>query len=67
MIDNKEIKNCPCCGGKAVINITSLPDSYSDHYQIECTNCGLSMPIWDYTEKDKIIKQWNRRENGGNK
>ena len=55
MIDNKEIKNCPCCGGKAVINTTSLPDSYSDHYQIECTNCGLSMPIWDYTEKDKII------------
>jgi Lar family restriction alleviation protein len=51
-----DIKNCPCCGGKAIICMTSLTDNYSYYAQIECTECGLSIPL-----RDDGIKKWNRR------
>jgi len=51
---------CPCCGGKAEINYTSLPDSYSDYEQVGCTNCGVSVPLWNNGEQNGVEK-WNTR------
>lgn len=55
-----KIENCPCCGGKAEICWTSLPDSYSDYQQISCTECELSMPLFE-NGKPVGIEKWNRR------
>ena len=55
----EELKPCPLCGGVVVFNTTSLPDVYSDHEQVECTKCGLSIPIWG--DKPEVLIKWNTR------
>ena len=55
----KEIKNCPCCGGKSLIG----EDTSGDYMQnwtwwIECTVCSL------FIERQydiDVIKAWNLR------
>ena len=45
---------CPCCGGSAEYTETSLPDAYSDHEIIACTECHLQMD-------NASPREWNRR------
>ena len=45
---------CPCCGGEAEYTETSLPDAYSDHEIIACTECHLQMD-------NASPQEWNRR------
>lgn len=45
---------CPCCGGDAEYTETCLPDAYSDHEIIACTECHLQMD-------NASPKEWNRR------
>jgi hypothetical protein len=51
---DKDLLPCPCCGAPAVFTTTSLPDSYSDHDVIACTECRLQMD-------DADMDAWNKR------
>ena len=57
-----KLKPCPFCGSKAEWCETNLPDAYSDHMQIACTNvaCECAIAQWDGIEEMARIK-WNRR------
>jgi len=57
---SEELKPCPCCGKSAIETMTCLIDSNSDYAVIECTGCGLSVPLWNDGEKNGI-KLWNTR------
>ena len=48
---SKELKQCPCCGGKAVRR------EYMDEWKVSCLNCGLGVSGWG-----EEIDKWNRRE-----
>ena len=61
MENSKELKPCPCCGGKAEQGTTSLADTYSDYEQIECTVCGLAIPLVIDGDMKGGIKRWNTR------
>jgi len=53
---SEELKPCPCCGSKPIINISNFIP-----YQITCENpnCQLSGRISG--SMDKAIKAWNAR------
>lgn len=54
---NKELKNCPFCGGKAEML------NYSEHeWLVHCTICDGMVEKWRETEQE-AIEQWNNRVN----
>lgn len=65
----KELKSCPCCGGKAQIRYTgngSGPNGYTSNVFmrskpgfIVCLKCGLSTQKG--TRVCKAVEKWNRR------
>lgn len=61
MSENKELKPCPFCGGKAEIIIFSF--EYGT-VTIGCTNekCDITMGKAFFTDEE-AIQHWNRRVN----
>ena len=52
------LKPCPFCGGKAMLN--SL---YSDFHQVSCSNplCKVLPQTWCYDTLEEAIEAWNWR------
>lgn len=80
-MQENNIKPCPFCGSKPVVNETStthLPDRYLVGYQIECPKCHVyfgscteirvekGSPIVDKNGYQECIDMWNRRVNKEN-
>lgn len=64
MMNNEDLKSCPCCGGEATIvqeHNYSIDDSDELRW-IECDKCGLRTKEF-YSEKNeqKMIDTWNKR------
>lgn len=51
------IKNCPCCGGKAML---FKKRSYFQFFIVGCTECGLRTD--DMPAVEKAIERWNTRK-----
>lgn len=58
-----ELKQCPCCGGKAVLYV-------KDGVRVICKDCNLqTITLVDYNSVDKpcggaierVIERWNKR------
>ena len=65
-----ELRNCPFCGGEAVIDREKLCAGHGDFYtrfQIRCRKCRKrGKVIYDYDGEDalrKEIERWNLTEN----
>ena len=62
---NKELKPCPFCGGKAVINHDTMfgSDNPTEYYRVYCTNdeCSMGCPDALFDSEEEIIKDWNTR------
>jgi len=57
-----EIKNCPFCGGEAVL--LKFPESedgieWEEPYSVECQGCGTYKN--DFATEKEAIEDWNRR------
>lgn len=50
--DDSLILPCPCCGGKAMMNIAS-------EMWIECMDCHLQTASYD--DAEECLEDWNRR------
>lgn len=50
--EESPIRPCPCCGGKAMMNIAS-------ELWIECRECGLQTASCD--DAEECLDDWNRR------
>ena len=67
MIKMPELKPCPFCGGKALLDHvqTGLGASY-----IRCEKCGLEsirfIKSFEVASDDRVIEYWNRRADNGN-
>ena len=48
-------KNCPCCGGAAVV----APVAGSDECYVVCSDCSLSSDY--YPSYEEAVKKWNTR------
>lgn len=59
MWDDYELKDCPFCGGRAVMR--RYYNGYSgEQFFVECMNCDASsshQPLDEYA-----VEKWNRRE-----
>lgn len=72
-----ELKPCPFCGSKAMLNVNSDDDCVVFELEVICTSCGGTMTsnesgfilmaddcsVFDFSAKtrNKLIKAWNRR------
>lgn len=61
-MQNKELKLCPFCGGKA--KLIKANYDLEDIYWIRCKKCGVDSNIF-YTS-DTAIEAWNRRVEDAN-
>ena len=66
-----ELKNCPFCGGKAVLRFASIGWKYENTAYVICTKCGASSDHLYITYRsrkkeltDKLIDLWNCRSDG---
>lgn len=68
-----ELKNCPCCGGKARMHYANRSNGINIYsvYYVMCTKCGLSTRkiIVDrgeisYKDEKEAAELWNRRYSG---
>lgn len=58
-----ELKPCPFCGGEASITLYDPYDGYQGncgYYVVCCSKCSVQM---QNSNKEKLIKEWNRRAN----
>lgn len=57
-LDNKSVKNCPCCKGDATCEYLKPPMALT-HSRVRCKECGLKTPY----EKNIVVAlgKWNRR------
>lgn len=59
-----ELKTCPFCGGEASITLYDPYDGYQGancgYYVAYCSKCSVQM---SNRNKEKLIKEWNRRAN----
>ena len=59
----REIKNCPLCGGEAMVEACELTDGWMGG--VECTKCGCSVVtdglLTSEEAEAKIIAHWNKR------
>ena len=55
-----ELKPCPFCGCSA-----GLYQAYDEFYIAQCNGCGIGTLY--QRDKDRAIKQWNRRDGGKKK
>lgn len=64
-----ELKPCKC-GNKVFLSGTSIySEIYHDlipAFNIKCDNCGLRVGPLPITEKERLIREWNRRAGDGN-
>ena len=65
-----ELKNCPCCGGKAEMKISESAVAYAGNVylcRVRCTKCGLEISenFVDFGLKGEVEEMladtWNRR------
>lgn len=53
---SEELKPCPFCGGKARLQ------RIGESYYVVCDGyCKIKPTTWDYSVKEKAIKEWNSR------
>lgn len=58
-----QLKACPCCGSPANVEYQNMPDAYSNHEAIECSNdlCAIRIPFWQDEDRAAAIAAWNTR------
>lgn len=54
----KELKPCPLCGSKAIIDRFMQP---KEEYRIQCTSCSLRFGRYAGLSEKTAIKAWNKR------
>jgi Lar family restriction alleviation protein len=55
-----EIRDCPCCGGKAeFVNTVPRARTVIAIGYITCKKCGLRSRV---NSRGRVLKAWNRRE-----
>lgn len=59
MMENKILKLCPFCGGKAFVYYSGSPGN-GDFSEVICKKCNCRT---DRLRGDKAIEAWNRRAN----
>lgn len=62
-----ELNPCPFCGGDASITLYDPYDGYQGncgYYVVYCSKCSVQM---QNSNKEKLIKEWNRRANDDTK
>lgn len=55
-----ELKQCPFCGGEAIVE----RDSFSGSFYVGCLNdecLGFSGLGWTYKKEEEAIEAWNKR------
>ena len=61
-----ELKPCPFCGGKAILDHDYAGNGMS---YIRCEKCGLEsvhfIKSFEVASDDQAIKYWNRRDDNG--
>lgn len=65
-MENRELRECPFCGGEAEIFAYDPYDGYQGNltvYLVRCTKCGVELTR---EKKDTAIETWNRRANDDN-
>ena len=60
MMNNEDLKSCPCCKGKAEI---CKEYTYNSDVLcwIECNECGLQTEKYYYENRQEMINVWNKR------
>lgn len=62
---NEELKPCPFCGGKPIIEHWT---SDGKMYMVKCNNPDCPVPAESYSKGHnmiEVIAEWNRRANDG--
>lgn len=59
---NKELKNCPFCGGEAVTYSERLDYEGNLLYGVMCKNTGCCMIPAVYMAKEIAVQKWNTRK-----
>ena len=54
----EEIKNCPCCNGKA--QLMKSIRTYFVKYAVICQKCGIRTK--DRNKPEEALKDWNTRK-----
>ena len=55
-----ELKPCPFCGSKAILETFTTAFEKVPRYRVRCEKC-FCQTNWDYFEADEVIEAWNRR------
>ena len=60
-----ELKPCPFCGGKAVMETFTTSFEKHPRYRVRCTEKGCRVALdWDWFEEEEAQKAWNNRTDG---
>lgn len=55
-----ELKPCPFCGGKAVMQSFSTQREKCIRYRVICDKCGVENG-WEHFKSEEAAEAWNRR------
>lgn len=58
--DCPELRECPFCGGEAIVVETDVHT-----FKAVCTKCPCSVGRHWYSVKEEAVNAWNRRDDGG--
>ena len=59
-----ELKPCPFCGGKAVMETFTTAFEKVPRYRVRCAGCRVSLD-WEWWSAEEAKDAWNRRTDNG--
>lgn len=57
-----ELKSCPFCGGKAIMETFTIKREGIPRYRVKCSECEIDVG-WDWFSEDEAANKWNKRAN----
>lgn len=54
------LRQCPFCGGEAIMQTVTTAMEQEPRYRVLCPECKISTD-WDFWKPEDVAEHWNRR------